>query len=45
MKHQVIHLGKGQASFFLQILVSVMVLSGEKWIIRLFALPICATHF
>jgi len=32
MKHQVTHLGKGQATFFLQILVSVMVLSREKCI-------------
>ena len=32
MKHQVIDLGKRQASSFLQILVSVMVLSREKWI-------------
>jgi len=32
MKHQVIHLCKGQASFFLQTLVSVMVLSREKCI-------------
>jgi len=30
MKHKVIHLCKGQASFILQILVSVMVLNREK---------------
>jgi len=32
MKHQVIHLCKGQAGFFSQIMVSVMVLSIGKWI-------------
>jgi len=32
MKHQVVRLCKGQASFFLRILVSVMVLSREKQI-------------
>jgi len=30
MKRKVVHLCKGQASFFLRILVSVMVLSREK---------------
>ena len=40
MKHQVIHLGKGQVSFFLQILVCVMVLRRDKWISKV----ICTTY-
>jgi len=46
MKHQVIHLCKGQAGFFLQILVSVMVLVEKNGFKRwsLLYVHICTTH-
>ena len=40
MKHQVIRLGKGQGSFFLHILVLVIVLNREKWISKV----VCTTY-